>query len=200
MDRDESRPVGWWCPAYTFVRDDCNDEQAVRPAARRTREVDHRAGRWHHGDDVDTPPSLPPSLPPDPVSGAGCRVLVLDDEPAIRRFVKAALQESGYEVAVAGNGAEAVTLFQSAALEGRRFGVVLLDLRIAGGMGGLETLARLRAIDPQVRAIASSGQPAEEIMEAPLLHGFVGTLAKPYTLDELERAVAEARRAAPLNT
>lgn len=146
---------------------------------------------------MNTPPSVPPVQPP--ASGAGCRVLVLDDEPAIRRFIRAALQESGYEVVATGSGAEAVTLFQSATLEGRPFGAVLLDLRIAGGMGGLETLALLRAIDPAVRAIASSGVPTEEIMEAPRLHGFVGALAKPYSLDELERAVADARRAAPVN-
>ena len=144
-----------------------------------------------------TPPSAPPGLP---YAGAGRRVLVLDDEPAIRRFITVALRDSGYEVVATGSGAEAVTLFQTATIEGRPFAVVLLDLRVAGGMGGLETLARLRAIDPAVRAIASSGVTSEEIMEAPRLHGFVGTLAKPYSLDELEGAVAGALRAVPVNT
>lgn len=99
-----------------------------------------------------------------------------------------------------GSGAEAVTVFQTATIEGRPFGVVLLDLRVAGGMDGLETLARLRAVDPAVRAIASSGVTSDEIMESPRLHGFVGILAKPYSLDELERAVADAFRAVPVNT
>jgi CheY-like chemotaxis protein len=122
-------------------------------------------------------------------------VLVLDDEPSIRRFIKVALEDSGYEVVVTGDGAEAVTLFQGATAQGKPFGAVLLDLTIAGGMGGRETLAQLRIIDPAVRAIASSGYAAEEIMSDPRLHGFVGTLAKPYGMDELERAVSDARSA-----
>lgn len=135
----------------------------------------------------------PPSPPGPPHLAAGCRVLVVDDEPAIRRFIKAALEDSGYAVVVTATGAEAVTVFGAAAREGRPFGVVLLDLTIAGGMDGRETLAGLRAIDPAVRAIASSGHATGDIMEAPHRHGFVGTLAKPYSIDELERAVAEAR-------
>ena len=142
------------------------------------------------------PSSAPPSPTPQHQPAAGSRVLVLDDEPAIRRFIKAALQDCGYEVVATGDGGEAVTLFQRAAGEGRPFSAVLLDLTVAGGMGGRETLAELRLIDPEVRAIASSGYAAGEVMEAPRAHGFVGTLAKPYSMDELERAVADACRGA----
>lgn len=138
--------------------------------------------------------TLPPSFPPPSQdrAGTGRRVLVLDDEPAIRRFIKAALEESGYEVAVTSTGAEAVALFQRATAEGRPFSAVLLDLTIAGGMGGRETLAELRAIDPAVRAIASTGYAAGDVVDEPRLHGFVSMLAKPYTMDELEHAVAHA--------
>ena len=139
----------------------------------------------------------PPAPPPLDSAGAGCKILVLDDEPIIRRFIKAALEDAGYQAVATGDGSEAVTLFQDAVREGRPFAVVLLDLTIAGGMSGPETLARLRVIDPAVRAIASSGHAAGGIMEAPRRHGFVATLAKPYSIDELERAVAEARQATP---
>jgi two-component system cell cycle sensor histidine kinase/response regulator CckA len=64
-------------------------------------------------------------------------------------------------------------------------------------MGGTETLARLRAIDPTVRGIASSGYSTGDVMAAPRAFGFVETLAKPYTLAELERVVASARRSEP---
>ena len=139
--------------------------------------------------------NLPPSAPSNIPDGAGRRVLVVDDEPAIRRFIKAALEDSGYQVVGTGTGAAAVTLFREAATAGRPFHAVLLDLTIAGGMGGRETLAELRAIDPAVRAIASSGYASGDIMDQPRAHGFVGTLAKPYSMDELERAVADACRA-----
>jgi PAS domain S-box-containing protein len=143
-------------------------------------------------------PSAPAGEPTRPAGN--CRLLVLDDEPSIRRLIQAALREVGYEVLVASEGAEAVALFQAAKREQRPIEIVILDLTIAGGMGGTETLARLRAIDPGLRAIASSGYSTGDVMAEPRAFGFVGTLAKPYTLAELERVVASARRAeAPTN-
>ena len=74
---------------------------------------------------------------------------------------------------------------------------VLLDLTIPGGMGGRETLAHLQAIDPQVRAIVSSGYATDPLMAHYKAYGFRGVLRKPYTVEGLEEVlqrVLEDRR------
>jgi DNA-binding NarL/FixJ family response regulator len=59
-------------------------------------------------------------------------------------------------------------------------------------MGGVEALKRLREIDPQVRAIVSSGYAMDPIMADFRKHGFCGMIAKPYEIDALGNAVAAA--------
>jgi DNA-binding NarL/FixJ family response regulator len=57
-------------------------------------------------------------------------------------------------------------------------------------MGGVDTLAKLRAVDPGLRAIASSGYSRDETLSDPGAAGFDGILPKPYKLDELATVVA----------
>jgi CheY-like chemotaxis protein len=83
------------------------------------------------------------------------------------------------------DGLEAISLYEAAQTAGRPFAAVLLDLTIPGGTGGVETLSRLREIDPQVKAIASSGYASDPVVARPGQSGFAGTLTKPYTCAEL---------------
>ena len=69
-------------------------------------------------------------------------------------------------------------------------GVVILDLTIPGGMGGLEALKWIRAIDPQVRAIVSSGYSNDPVIADYQDHGFQGAIVKPYRLADLNEVVA----------
>jgi DNA-binding NarL/FixJ family response regulator len=64
---------------------------------------------------------------------------------------------------------------------------VILDLTVPGAMGGKDTLARLLEIDPQVKAIVSSGYSDDPIMADFLKYGFRGVLAKPYQVSELSK-------------
>jgi CheY-like chemotaxis protein len=59
-------------------------------------------------------------------------------------------------------------------------------------MGGLETLARLRAIDPQVIALISSGYATGPVMADWAHYGFSGVVAKPYTVNQLQKALSRA--------
>jgi CheY-like chemotaxis protein len=61
-------------------------------------------------------------------------------------------------------------------------------------MGGLEALRRLRALDPGLRALVSSGYSNDPILASPQEHGFEGVLAKPYTLEEIQRAISQLLR------
>ncbi len=120
----------------------------------------------------------------------------MDDEPLVRHTAAGMLASLGYEVLSAEDGARAVEIFDAERRAGHPVAVVLMDLTVAGGMGGLETLKRLRAMDPGVRAVATSGYSNDPIMAAHLEHGFAGVLPKPYTLEDLARTMAAVAPAA----
>ena len=113
---------------------------------------------------------------------ARLRVLVMDDEEIIRSLVRAFLARSGHDAAFASDGAEAVRLYADAHARGERFDVVILDLTVPGGMGGVEALAELRKIDPAVWAVASSGYSSDPVMGNHRAHGFRAVMPKPYSL------------------
>ena len=124
------------------------------------------------------------------VSGHG-RVLILDDEDEIRALVSNALTPLGYEVAEAADGAEAVQLYQEALIEGRCFDLVISDLTIPGGMGGQEAIRQLLEIDPDVKAIVSSGYANDTILSSYKEFGFLACLTKPYELTDLSQVIHE---------
>jgi PAS domain S-box-containing protein len=129
------------------------------------------------------PPVEPPfHRPPATASGS---VLLMDDNEAVRLLGADMLEELGYNAAVAADGKEAVALYGEAMEQGRPFDVVILDLTVPGGMGGLETIETLKRIDPQVKAIVSSGYSTDSIMADFQKHGFAGVVPKPYTPEQL---------------
>jgi PAS domain S-box-containing protein len=132
----------------------------------------------------------------DIVGGEG-RVLLMDDDEMILSTVCEMLARLGYDAEGATNGPEAIELYQEACESGTRFDAVILDLTIRGGMGGREVVARLRGIDPEVKAIASSGYSNDPVMADFEAHGFVGVIPKPYDVrslsDVLKRAVEPNR-------
>ncbi|MGB6067036.1 MAG: ATP-binding protein [Desulfomonilaceae bacterium] len=133
--------------------------------------------------------SLPtPTTLIEPVRGQG-RVLIMDDEEVIRELAGEIVRELGYEVALAKDGSEAVEIYKSAFHEGLRFDAVILDLTVPGGIGGVETLAKLRQLDPNVKVIVSSGYSDESIMSDYSIHGFEALLPKPYDAKRLSQVL-----------
>jgi len=127
----------------------------------------------------------------------GLRVLIMDDEEPIRKVAQAMLQKLGCAVQEAADGAEALSLYEQGLRAGHPPQVVIMDLTVPGRMGGLEALRRLRALDPGVRAVVSSGYSNDPILASPREHGFWGVLAKPYTLEEIQRSLSELMRRPP---
>ncbi len=125
--------------------------------------------------------------------GSG-RVLVMDDERMLRDLLAEMLPELGYEPSFAADGAEAVEAYRAALAAGRRFDCVLLDLTVPGGMGGREALERLRVLDPEIRAVASSGYAFEAAENDPTGIGFVASIPKPYRPGDLARVLRQAIR------
>jgi two-component system cell cycle sensor histidine kinase/response regulator CckA len=127
------------------------------------------------------------------------RILVMDDEDAIRDLTAQLLATMGYEVTAVPNGSEAVRIFERAARKGEYFQVVILDATVRGGLGGVETIERLRNIDPQVNAIICSGYSDEAAVSEFLSYGFRSALPKPFTRGELAEALQKALPAGKLN-
>jgi DNA-binding NtrC family response regulator len=86
-------------------------------------------------------------------------------------------------------------MYRDAFNAGRPFDLVILDLRIGrAGMGGMETLMALQAIDPQVRAIAHSGYSTDDVMLNPTRFGFLASIKKPTAPSEIARALSDLVR------
>ena len=124
-----------------------------------------------------------------PVPIASGKILIMDDEEMIRNVAGALLKTIGYQVDFAADGRETIRKYQEARTNHSPFDAVIMDLTIPGGMGGKETIGKLLEIDPQVKAIVSSGYANDRIMANYGDYGFSDVVAKPYRLDELGRAV-----------
>jgi len=122
------------------------------------------------------------------VPGEG-RILVMDDEEAVRDFARMLLGEIGYKVEVAREGQEAIACYEQAMEEGQPFAAVVLDLTIRGGAGGKATIEQLLRIDPNVRAVVCSGYSADPVMANYRDYGFRAVVVKPYGVAELVNAV-----------
>ena len=120
--------------------------------------------------------------------GSG-RILFVDDEESVRTSTGATLTRLGYSVVLAENGSKAIEIFCQSADEGRPFDAVILDLTVHGGSGGKETVANLKRINPEVRAVVSSGYANDSVMTDYMEFGFSGKLAKPYTMEDLGRVL-----------
>ena len=113
------------------------------------------------------------------------KILVMDDEEIIRKFLNKILFHFGYRVELAKDGNEAIDAYKKARDSADPFDLVLMDLTIPGGMGGKETIKKLIEFDPDVKAIVSSGYSSDPIMANFSEYGFVGVISKPYKVDEL---------------
>ena len=126
---------------------------------------------------------------PRKAPAANKKILFMDDEEMLRNVTRSMLESLGYEVATACNGEEAIELYTAAKEAGLPFGAVIMDLTIKGGLGGRETIKRLRELDPDVRAIVASGYSNDPVMANFREHGFLDALNKPYQLQDLEKSL-----------
>ena len=117
------------------------------------------------------------------------RVLVMDDEMAILELTARLLKSRGYEVGTALDGESAITEYRAAMEAGRPYDLLILDLTVPEKMGGYEAFKAIRAFDPGVKAIVSSGYSHEPIVLKFREFGLAGVAPKPYRVSELLEAV-----------
>ncbi|MCM2266619.1 MAG: PAS domain-containing protein [Elusimicrobiales bacterium] len=122
---------------------------------------------------------------------SGGRVLILDDEEVVYKALRRMLAALGFEAEVAVRGEDALKAWGDARAAGRPFAAAIMDLTIAGGMGGAEAVKRLKQIDPAAKVIVSSGYAEDPIMAEYSTHGFDGVLSKPYRVEDLAAALSK---------
>lgn len=119
------------------------------------------------------------------------RVLVIDDDVSICRIDTIMLERLGYDAVTANTGEEGIRIYAEALKDGSPFRVVMLDLTLGEGIDGIETLAQLKKLDPDVCAVASSGSSAHALRQNCLEHGFKGALPKPFRMQDVARCLEE---------
>lgn len=120
------------------------------------------------------------------------RVLWLDDEPFITKMAESILSSFGYQVTSTTSSKTALEFFRESVEEGRAFDIVVLDLKIKGGLGGKEVIRQMREWYPEITAVACSGYYDDPVMSDPCSYGFKCALRKPYTSEELHNVLQTA--------
>ncbi len=119
------------------------------------------------------------------------RILVMDDEQPVLMLLEKMLKKLGHDTLCAREGAEAVRLFAAAKARGEPIAAAILDLTVPGGVGGQMALKKLRDIDPNLKAIVSSGYSSDWVMSSFKDHGFQAVVSKPYNLETLAAALRQ---------
>jgi len=120
----------------------------------------------------------------------GGSVLIMDDEQAILDIIQEYLGLLGFSVSTARSGEEAIEIFENRLEKEDPFDLVILDLTIPAGMGGVECLKYLQKIQPQVRAVVTSGYSENPVMADFTSYGFIGALPKPVNFKSLKEMIA----------
>lgn len=126
-------------------------------------------------------------------SGPRGKILLMDDELAIRTVAERMLARLGFSTVVCADGAAAVAAFKEARAKGERFAAVVLDLTVPDGMSGAVAASVLRSLDATVPIFISSGYLDDPTVTEYAIHGFSGVIPKPYSLEELSIKLADIR-------
>jgi len=130
-------------------------------------------------------PQIEPSAEAAPALEPPRRILVLDDEESVLMVVTRWLERKGCIVEASADGRKVIEKYKDALEVGTPFDVVILDLTIPGGIGGQEVIKAILEMNPNARAIASSGYAEGQVMANFASYGFKSVLTKPYTEDQL---------------
>lgn len=117
-------------------------------------------------------------------------ILIMDDDDALRSIVKEMLETLGHSVTAVIKGEDAIEAYRKELENNSRFDIVILDLTVPGGMGGLETVRHILSIDPHACCIVSSGYASDPVMSNYAEYGFNGVLSKPYSFEEMAEIIS----------
>lgn len=139
----------------------------------------------HFGDAEEAKAEL--EVSPSPRAGLEQSVLILDDEPTVRMLVKEVMQELGYEVLEAGDGAEALGVLRS----GARVDLLISDVGLPGGMNGRQVADAARTARPHLKVLFITGYAENAVLSHGHLEPGMHVMTKPFELDALARRAKE---------
>lgn len=113
----------------------------------------------------------------------------MDDEEYIREIINDMLELLGYEVRLAADGKEALRMYEQAKDKQAPFDLVIMDLTVPGGVGGLKAVKKLLQIDPQAKVVVASGYSTDSVLADYEKYGFKGMLNKPFSIEELSALI-----------
>lgn len=108
------------------------------------------------------------------------KILVVDDDPAIRDYLKEALELTGQTVIAVSSGYDAIDYVRDHGVD-----LAYIDV-VMPGIDGYETLKKMRDIDPKISAVILSGNAIERLTESTAKKGVYVSVAKPITLEQIE--------------
>jgi PAS domain S-box-containing protein len=133
--------------------------------------------------------------PPPSLSSAslqeGQLFIVMDDQEVIRKTLGLMLQTFGFTVMSFGDGQETVDFVEQQIENDTDIAGMILDLTIPGGMGGIETIRRIRRICPTTPVFVSSGYADDPVISDPEAYGFTASVSKPLRMETLSALIAE---------
>ncbi len=113
----------------------------------------------------------------------------MDDEEIVADIAQQMLEYLGYESSVVQTGEEAVADYREAYEAGEPYSLVIMDLNIPQGMGGIEAVKHILDIDNNARVVVSSGYSGDSIMREYENYGFVGSIGKPFDIQGLKAVI-----------
>jgi PAS domain S-box-containing protein len=122
-----------------------------------------------------------------PTSG---HILIMDDNIEVQTVLSKMLKKFGFQVECAVDGKEAIEKYQASLIK-NKFDLIIMDLTVSGGMGGKEAMKQIYNLDPNVKAIVSSGYSQDLTMSNYKDHHFQGILTKPYTIGQLKKSIGK---------
>lgn len=112
------------------------------------------------------------------------KILIVDDQPGVRRLLQEVLRSAGYGVYTASNGLEALSMVPQINPD-----LILLDMKMPG-MDGLETLRHIRLHDQNIRVVIMTAYGELDVLSQAHQLGILGNFIKPFDIDELKSVIA----------
>ncbi len=114
---------------------------------------------------------------------ANARLLIIEDDPQMRRILSEMLAEEGYNVSSVGSGKEAIEM-----VRGNGFDVVVADI-IMPGMGGMKVLKEVKKLEPKIHVIMITAFATVENAVEAIKNGASDYISKPFKIAEVEVAI-----------
>ncbi len=126
------------------------------------------------------------------LSGNNKKILIMDDDEAVRNIIEQMLTLIGHTVELAAEGETAVSMYHSALDAGTPFDVIIMDLNVPGGMGGIKATEEILCLDRNARLIVASGDPEDPVMKNYPKYGFTASVNKPFDFTERHNALSKS--------